>query len=166
MDSPHPFRNLLQVWWLVAAVVVVDHLTKWWALRELDDGRVITIVPTLEFDLTFNRGFSFGTAGRFGPWIGALVVGVCVLLIAAIRRAPRIGQARILALILGGALGNLIDRAFRADDGFLTGEVVDFIDVTWYAVFNVADICVVCGSVLLVVAELHANREPQPEVPG
>ena len=48
------------------------------------------------------------------------------------------------AVILGGALGNLIDRVARADDGPLSGQVIDFIDVSWYAVFNVADIFVVC----------------------
>ena len=60
-------------------------------------------------------------------------------------------------LITGGALGNLVDRAFRGDEGFLHGSVVDFIDVRFWPVFNVADSAVCIGAVLLVVFSL---REP------
>ena len=61
-------------------------------------------------------------------------------------------------MILGGAIGNLVDRAARADDGVLSGAVIDFIDVTWYAVFNVADIFVVCGCLAFVGHELLLHR--------
>ena len=67
------------------------------------------------------------------------------------------------ASILGGALGNLVDRLFRADDGPLSGEVIDFIDVTWYAVFNVADIFVVCGCVAFGVYEVMVLRHERAE---
>ncbi len=59
-------------------------------------------------------------------------------------------------LIAGGAVGNLLDRAFRGDQGFLHGGVVDFIDLQWWPVFNVADACVVVGALLLVVASFRA----------
>ena len=71
---------------------------------------------------------------------------------------------RYFAAILGGALGNLIDRVVRADDGLLSGNVVDFIDVTWYAVFNVADMFVVCGCIVLVLYELR-HRSDAAELP-
>ena len=162
--APSPtIHNLRRVWWVVAAVVAADQLTKWWAMNELDGGRVIKVLPTLEFDLAFNPGFSFGTGGQFGPWIGGLVFVICLFLIGAILRSPRPTQAWILAAILGGALGNLIDRVVQAEEGFLSGRVTDFIDVTWYAVFNVADICVVCGSVLLVLTELRVARSQPSE---
>ena len=61
-------------------------------------------------------------------------------------------------LISGGALGNLLDRAFRGDDGFLHGAVIDFIDLQWWPVFNVADACIVVGAILLVIASF---RVPQ-----
>ncbi len=65
-----------------------------------------------------------------------------------------------LGLILGGALGNLADRAFRGS-GFFGGGVVDFIDLQWWPVFNVADSCVVIGGILLVIVTLFARRRPK-----
>lgn len=68
--------------------------------------------------------------------------------------------ALALGLILGGAVGNLIDRAFRAGSGgFFSGAVVDFIDFQWYPIFNIADIGVVVGGILLVAVSL---RQPDP----
>jgi signal peptidase II len=56
-----------------------------------------------------------------------------------------------VGLVLGGALGNLIDRALRGGGGFLGGAVVDFIDFQWWPIFNVADSCVVIGAILLII---------------
>jgi signal peptidase II len=71
-----------------------------------------------------------------------------------------------MGLILGGALGNLGDRAFRAGEGFLGGAVVDFIDFQWFPIFNVADIGVVGGALLLVLATAiagdPAHEDPTP----
>ena len=64
----------------------------------------------------------------------------------------------------GGAISNLLDRIFRADDGVLSGEVVDFIDVTWYAVFNVADIFVVCGAIAFGANEIWLSRQVNDEI--
>jgi len=138
-------------------IVLADQLTKWWALEALDDGRVIDVLPTLEFQLTFNSGFSFGTGAGNGRLVG---IAVCVLIVGLIlytRTITRTVSLVLAACILGGAIGNLIDRIFRADDGWLTGAVVDFIDVTWYAVFNVADMFVVCGAIALVAVEWRAE---------
>lgn len=63
--------------------------------------------------------------------------------------------ATSVGLIAGGAVGNLIDRAFRGDDGFLQGAVVDFIDLQWWPVFNIADAAIVVGAVLLVVVSFR-----------
>jgi len=65
-----------------------------------------------------------------------------------------------LGMIVGGALGNIIDRAFRGDDGFMSGAVVDFVDLQWWPIFNVADIGIVVGGVLLVWSTLRAPDEP------
>jgi signal peptidase II len=62
-------------------------------------------------------------------------------------------------MIVGGALGNVLDRAFRSDSGFFQGGVIDFIDLQWWPVFNIADIGVVCGAILLVISTL-LNSEP------
>jgi signal peptidase II len=65
--------------------------------------------------------------------------------------------------VLGGAAGNLTDRAFREGDGVMGGAVVDFIDLQWYPVFNVADVAVVGGALLLLLATaLAGGGEPEP----
>lgn len=144
---------------LVVTTAALDQITKWWALDALDDGDVIEIAPTLEFDLAFNSGFSFGTGAGFGRWIGVLVVILCGVLVQQLLVSETRVRATIVAIVLGGAIGNLIDRVFRGDDGFLSGEVIDFIDVTWYAVFNLADIFVVCGCIAFGAHELLGARD-------
>jgi signal peptidase II len=62
---------------------------------------------------------------------------------------------------MGGAIGNLADRLLRAEDRFLSGEVIDFIDVSWYAVFNVADMFVVCGAFTFAGFELVMHRRAE-----
>jgi signal peptidase II len=75
------------------------------------------------------------------------------------RQATRPLAAVALGMVVGGALGNLSDRAFREGEGFLGGGVVDFIDLQWWPIFNVADMGVVCGAILLVMLSW---REPDP----
>ena len=72
----------------------------------------------------------------------------------------------LLGLVLGGAVGNLIDRFFRPGDGFLAGHVIDFIDFQWYPVFNIADIGVVCGGILVVLLlrkTMTGDEEPETQ---
>jgi signal peptidase II len=151
---------------IVVAVVVLDQLSKEWATNRLSRGRSIEVLPTLEFDLAHNSGFSFSTGSGRGPLIGILVIGLCGFLCWQLWKEKLIVRAGLLALILGGAIGNLVDRLFRADDGFLSGEVVDFIDVTWYAVFNVADMFVVCGCIVFVIYELRHRKHAEEPAPS
>ena len=146
-----------------AALIVVgglglDQLTKEWALNRLSENRTIDVLPTLEFDLAYNSGFSFSTGSGQGNLVGLIVIALCVFLFVQIIREARWRRCALYAVILGGALGNLLDRIFRADDGFLSGEVIDFIDVSLYAVFNVADIFVVCGCIAFVLDEVLVHR--------
>jgi signal peptidase II len=78
----------------------------------------------------------------------ALMGGVAVLAWRADNRRRALG----LGIILGGALGNMVDRAFRAGDGFLSGQVVDFVDLGWWPVFNLADAALWIGIGLLVLS--------------
>jgi signal peptidase II len=156
------WRRLPLVLAIVGVCVALDQLTKQWALTRLSDNRRIELIPTLELDLTFNSGFSFGTGAGRGQLVGLLVIGVSCFVGWQIWREHDRARLALLSVILSGALGNLLDRLFRGDGGFLSGEVVDFIDVTWYAVFNVADMFVVCGSIAFVVYELVRAR-PEPE---
>ena len=130
-------------------VVVVDQLTKWWALHALRT-HTVHVVWTLRFNLTRNTGAAFSMAGGRGALVGLaalVVVGVVVWQGAGV--SDRLGAVAV-GLVLGGALGNLIDHALRSGGGFLGGGVVDFIDFQWWPIFNVADSCVVVGAILLV----------------
>jgi signal peptidase II len=139
------WRLLLGV---AAAVLAVDQLTKWWALEALDTG-TIDVVWTLRFNLTVNYGSAFSVAEGRGAVISLLALVIVAVLLRSGRYATRPGMAVAIGLVFGGAVGNLIDRAFREGDGFLGGGVVDFIDLQWWPVFNVADAAIVVGAVLL-----------------
>lgn len=143
---------------IVVGALALDQVTKEWALNRLSDNRTIDVLPSLEFDLAFNSGFSFSTGSGSGDLVGLVVIALCIFLAVMVVREVRWRRTALYAAILGGALGNLADRVFRADDGPLSGEVIDFIDVEWYAVFNVADIFVVCGCILFVLDEILVSR--------
>lgn len=154
---------------VAAVVLVLDQLTKWWALEKLSPPNgPIDVVWTLRFNLTFNSGMAFSQGRGLGPIIGAIaLVVVVVLVVSAGRGASTLGAVAI-GMIVGGAAGNLADRLFRSDSGFLQGHVVDFIDVQWWPVFNVADMGVVIGGLLLVFAAWRGGSEPQvgADAPG
>ena len=137
----------------VAATVIVaaDQLTKWWALSALDDGHDIDLFWTLRLHLVFNRGSAFSTGEGFGPLIGVLALVIVVALAVFVRRVDDARVVTVLGVIGGGALGNLIDRIFRNGDGFLGGAVVDFVDLQWWPVFNLADAAIVVGGAALVL---------------
>lgn len=155
-------RRLTSAGLIILFALGLDQLSKELALKELSNGRVIEVLPTLEFDLAFNSGFSFSTGSSQGNLIGYLVIGLSAFIAWQISKETRPIRTWLYAAILGGALGNLVDRIFRADEGFLSGEVIDFIDVTWYAVFNIADMFVVVGCALFVIDELlYQRRNPK-----
>jgi signal peptidase II len=146
-------------------VVAVDQATKEWALERLSGGRIVEVVGSLRFALTFNTGMAFsqGDGANIGPIIAVLGLGVVGWLLWSGHSATKLG-ALASGLVAGGALGNLVDRALRSgpygsEAGFLGGAVVDFIDLQWWPVFNVADSGVVVGAILLVIASF---RESQP----
>jgi signal peptidase II len=155
---------------IVLAVLALDQLTKDWALGALDDGRTIDLVGSLRFRLVFNPGgaFSLFGGGGWGPVISALAITVVALLLWQLRSVASTWATVALGLVVGGALGNLVDRAVRGDDGFLHGKVVDFIDLQWWPVFNVADIGVVVGSFALVAVGVFGpvDEEPEPAPDG
>lgn len=138
-------------------VLVLDQATKHWALGRLSGGRVIESVWSLRFSLTYNTGasFSLGSDQGIGPWVG--IIALVVVAVLAFGETSRSTWGAVAAgLVAGGAIGNLIDRAFRGDDGFMHGGVIDFIDLQWWPVFNIADMGVVVGAILLVISSLRA----------
>jgi signal peptidase II len=143
---------------VAAAVVAVDHLTKWVAQRELAT-RDVDLVGSLRLHLVYNNGAAFGLGSKYAPLIALLAVGIVVGVLGVGRQLHgRVSQVAA-ACIVGGAVGNLLDRLFRDGSGFLGGPVVDFVDLQWWPVFNVADMAITCGAVALA---LTAGRERRP----
>ena len=161
-------RNALP--WLLVSIIVIalDQWTKWLVLRELAPYDPHPVIPrVLNWTLAFNTGAAFSFLAGGSGWqvwlFGILAVIVCIVLIAWLARTLRSEwrTALPLALIVGGALGNLVDRLLR-------GQVTDFIQVYWgtwsFPAFNVADSAISVGAVALIVFSLfagHGRREPR-----
>jgi signal peptidase II len=139
-----------------AAIVVIDQLTKAWAVGRLADDD-IDLFWTLRLNLSYNTGMAFSAGREWGPIIGVVAMLVIVGLLLGMRRQPGRLTDISVGLIVGGAIGNLIDRSFR-QDGWLRGGVVDFIDFQWFPIFNVADMGITIGGGLLVLASYLAGR--------
>lgn len=154
--------------WLSAVVIAVDQLTKWMAEANLDFGQPVAIIPHLNMTLAYNEGAAFSFLANLGGaqrWLfAALAIAVSIFIMGWLRRLgkDKVLAAVGLALVLGGAIGNLIDR-------LLYGKVIDFIDVYFdiplvmenyhFATFNVADIAITCGAALLVILSLFATEQ-------
>jgi signal peptidase II len=148
-----------------AAVYTVDRVTKVWAEVSLAGDPPIDVIPgVLSFTYTTNSGGAFGL-GRSAPWLFATATVVVSLVIVVMSvRIARPAVAAALGLILGGALGNLTDRAVNGPG--LSGHVVDFVDLHVWPVFNVADGAIVVGAILLAVATGRRERTPRDETPS
>ncbi|NCZ67726.1 MAG: signal peptidase II [Acidimicrobiia bacterium] len=146
-----------RLWLLIAFIVAADQATKHWALNRLSNARTIDLIGSLRFNLAFNKGMAFSQATGAGPIIGALAFVVIIVIVLWLRRNAK-GLAGVAAgLIVGGATGNLIDRLLRGD-AWLRGAVVDFIDLQWWPIFNIADAAISTGAVLMIVASVRASK--------
>lgn len=126
-------------------------MMKAWALDNLADGPIVIIQDVFRLRLTFNTGASFSLFSNGGVIIAIIAIGVIGLIMYMLGDASRRIEAISLGLVLGGSLGNLIDRIFRGP-GVLDGAVVDWIDVQFFAVFNAADVFINVGVALLLYA--------------
>jgi signal peptidase II len=137
---------------LAAAVILLDHLSKWWVSTHLEPDAFVPVLPFFSLVLVHNTGAAFSFLANAGGWprwffiaVGVIATVIIVHLLRRHAHEPRL--ALPLALVLGGALGNVIDRA-------VFGHVVDFLyfhyrGFAWPA-FNVADSAITIGAVLLV----------------
>ncbi len=133
-------------------LLVADQLSKSWAVNELADGNTIDLVLGARFNLHFNPGAAFSTGAALGPLFGVAAIIVSIWLLRFAHTQQHRPVSFVSGLIIGGALGNVVDRLFRrGDDGFLRGFVVDFIDLGWWPVFNVADMGIVVGVISMMV---------------
>ena len=138
-------------------VVALDQVTKHLAVSRLGDGHVVSVIDgILTFRLLYNPGGAFGL-GRGVPGFflaASLVIGVMVTMLARNVDDPR--WIVPLGLVLGGGVGNVIDRLFREP----AGRVVDFIDLQVWPLFNIADSAIVVGVITLFWLSFRA---PKPD---
>jgi signal peptidase II len=160
-----PRKVFFNAWfWLSVLIVFLDQLSKYWAVHALADGHVVRCLPVLSLQLAFNPGAGFSLLGDGHFWQVYGLMGLSVLasliLLVWLLRTPSYDRLYSVALacLLGGAVGNGIDRVFWH-------VVVDFISVhyrSWYfPTFNVADMAVTLGAILFVWMVLFSSsRRP------
>jgi signal peptidase II len=159
MQRTHPAAWL----WLSAAVIALDQATKFLVVRFFELYERVEVLPVLDFTLMHNTGAAFsmlaGASGWQRPFFIALGIGVSLLLAIWMWRTPR-GDKLLpvaLSLILGGALGNVIDRV-------RLGYVIDFIHAHWgasyFPAFNIADSAITIGAGLLIIDSFRERRAP------
>ena len=147
-----PSRNIASWLWVAATVILLDQVSKWIVLGALHPGQSIYVTPFFNWVLTFNSGAAFSFLSDAGGWqrwfFTLLALGVSGWIVLMLRRhTSEFRLSLALTLILGGALGNVIDR-------IRFGAVVDFIQ--WHALgyywpaFNVADAAISIGAILLI----------------
>ena len=166
-----PARNSLRWLQYAGAIVLLDQISKWIVLGALRPGDTVYVAPFFNWVLTFNAGAAFSFLSDAGGWqrwlFTALALGVSAWIITLLRRHS--GEFRLslaLTLVLGGAVGNVIDR-------MRFGAVVDFIH--WHAAgyywpaFNVADSAITVGAILLAwdqLAKPAGNNAVKPDHDG
>lgn len=138
-----------------ALVYGLDQLTKWWVVSTMTEGQITPVLPPLlSWRFIRNPGAAF-SIGTDYTWVFTIImVLVSIVLVLQVRRVASRLWATALGLVLGGALGNLTDRLFR-EPSFGQGQVVDFVALPNFAIFNVADSAVVSGVVLIVILTLR-----------
>lgn len=129
------------------AVVVIDQLTKWWASTVLPGDPIVLIDGFLQLRYVTNTGAAFSLLQGAGSIIALMAIAIVVFIGIVVRKVPHRSEAVALGLVLGGALGNLLDRIFRGD-GLLDGGVVDFISFSFFPSFNVADSAITIGALM------------------
>ena len=152
-------RSRTYAFLLVAAgaVVALDQITKSLALSALRDGPIDVIEGALTLNLTFNPGGAFGILqGLPGFFLVATLVVIVLILVWAHKLEDQRWSVP-LGLVLGGGIGNVIDRIVRDTDG----RVVDFIDLHWWPVFNLADASIVVGIGIILL--LSSRPRPRSE---
>jgi len=157
--------------WISVVTVILDQLTKWMAVANLEERVPYAVIEHLNFTLAYNYGAAFSFLGNQGGWQRWLFVFIsfavsgCIIYWMRKLHSTEKGTAIAFALVLGGALGNGIDR-------LISGRVTDFIDMYidldlfflhngHFAIFNIADIAITVGAILLVIMSFFQETEPE-----
>ncbi|WFE68222.1 signal peptidase II [Thiomicrospira sp. R3] len=162
----HFLQTGLRYLWIAGLVLVLDQVTKYLAVSYLTFGEPLAVMPHFNLTLVYNYGAAFSFLADMGGWqrwffvVLALVVGVVLLVWLSKLKAKPTLEVIGLQLILAGAIGNLIDR-------LLFGKVTDFLDFyygSWhYATFNIADMGITLGAVMLVYYEFFLRPKASTE---
>lgn len=150
--------------WLSLLVVVLDQASKFWIMSTFNDYEVLTIWPVFNLTLVYNTGAAFSFLSDAGGWQRWFFVAIAVLLVVVmVVWLRRLGAHERwtgvgLAFVIGGAVGNLIDRIWL-------GKVVDFLQWHWedwyFPSFNLADSAITLGVVLLLIDGLFIAHRSQ-----
>ncbi len=153
---PAPRRRIGLLLAVAAVALILDEVSKLLVVAHMVQGdRPVDVIPgVLDLQLTRNPGAAFGFAAGATVIFTLVAVAVVGFIVRAARKLASTGWAWSLGLLLGGALGNLGDRIFRAP-GPLKGHVVDWIHIHHWPVFNLADSAIVVGGVLAVLLSLR-----------
>ena len=149
--------------YITALVALVDQGSKWWLMNEVmrpPHPAAVPVTSFLNLTLTWNKGVTFGLFNHAYPWMSYVFIGAAVVILLLLLNwlvhttSTIVGVG--LSLVMGGALGNVIDRVNY-------GAVVDFLDFHafgyhWYA-FNIADSAIVCGVGLLLLENLVRGKK-------
>jgi len=150
---------------LSAAVILLDQWSKWLAEASLIPYEPVPVIPLFNLTLAYNTGAAFSFLSDAGGWQRWFFISLTVVVVAVLinwlwrMRAEERLYAASISLILGGAIGNLIDRIWL-------GHVIDFLDVYYgshhWPIFNIADSAITVGVVLLLI-DLFLNDHPEHE---
>ena len=131
-------------------VIALDVLTKRNAANRFANGDLEIIPGFFGFTFTENPGAAFSMFQNAGPFLGVAAILVTVAVVWALRRQRPVLEMVAFGLIIGGAVGNVIDRVTRGD-GFFDGKVIDWINLWWIPTFNIADSAVTLAVILLLI---------------
>ena len=159
-------KGALRWLWLAAAVIVADQLSKALVVREFLLYEVLDVLPVLEVTRLHNTGAAFSLLAQASGWqrwfFIVLALGISTGIVVWLKGLSGRGAtwlAIALSLVMGGALGNVIDRVWH-------GHVIDFIHFHWerwyYPAFNVADMAITVGAIMLVIDALLSSRRARP----
>jgi len=158
-----PVARQLALYGTAAVVLGADQLSKYLVVRNLAGGPPVRLIGSVvELRYATNSGGAFSLLTGAPVFFALMAVAVIGGILYAGRRARGLPVQLALGLLLGGAVGNLLDRLLRGEAP-LRGEVVDFVKVGWWPVFNLADSCIVIGGLLLAFLLSRAERPPAPE---
>jgi signal peptidase II len=157
--APTRSTRVLATYGTAAAVLVLDQLIKHLVVANLAGRPPLDVIGSfVQLRYTTNSGGAFSLLTGAPLFFGVMAIVIIGGIVYAWRRTQPLSMLVVLGLILGGALGNLTDRLFRGNEGLLRGEVVDFVKVGIWPVFNLADSCIVVGGVLLAILLGRAER--------